>query len=142
LMARCRMSILYDQAALHKALVLGTGNKTELYLGYFTKYGDGGVDVEPIGNLYKAEVRELAHYLNIPEKIILKTPTADLWEGQTDESEMGLTYNEADEILSLLIDKKYELSQIISQGYSKKSVERVMALIENSHHKRNLPPTC
>lgn len=96
---RLRMIALYYYANLEHRLVLGTGNKTELMVGYFTKYGDGGVDLLPIGSLYKTQVRELAAYLGIPERIITKPPSAGLWQGQTDEGELGLSYEELDRIL-------------------------------------------
>ncbi|MGA1867414.1 MAG: NAD+ synthase [bacterium] len=139
MMARLRMALLYDQAALHKALVMGTGNKTEIFLGYFTKYGDGGVDIEPIGDLYKKEVKELAGFLNLPRKIIEKKPTADLWVGQTDEGELGLSYNSADAILSFLVDKKYEPQKILSLGYNTEEIERVTSMLTRSEHKRIIP---
>lgn len=97
--ARIRMTVLYHYANSHKALVLGTGNKTELTLGYFTKFGDGACDVLPIGNLFKTEVWELAKELGLPEAIIQKTPSAELKEGHTDEGEIGMSYVEIDEIL-------------------------------------------
>ncbi|MGA1824733.1 MAG: NAD+ synthase [bacterium] len=139
IMARLRMAILYDHAAFHKALVVGTGNKTEIFLGYFTKYGDGGVDIEPIGDLYKKEVRELANFLHLSKTIIEKQPTADLWTGQTDEAELGLTYDNADEILSLLVDKKYGHREICALGYDKEDIERVISLFKSTGHKRTVP---
>ena len=99
LQARTRMMILYDASVIHNALVAGTGNKTELDLGYFTLHGDGACALEPIGHLYKTEVRQLAEYLEVPERIIEKAPSAGLWEGQTDEEELGGNYEEIDEIL-------------------------------------------
>jgi len=97
--ARCRMIVLYDQSYEHNALVVGTGNRTELELGYFTLYGDGACALEPMGHLYKTEVFELARYLKIPEAIINKAPSAGLWDGQTDEGELGYTYKQIDEML-------------------------------------------
>lgn len=99
IMARVRMIILFDKSAKHNALVVGTGNKTELTLGYFTLHGDGACALLPIGHLYKTQVRQLAKYLGVPQNIIDKAPTAGLWEGQTDEGEFGATYEEIDEIL-------------------------------------------
>ena len=139
-MARERMSILYDIAKKEKALVIGTSNKTEFLLGYFTKYGDGGVDIEPLGSLYKSQVYQLAEYLKIPKKIIKKTPSADLWKGQTDEGELGLSYQEMDEILYFLVDRGYSKNKILKLGYSEKKIERIKNLLKNSFHKRNLCP--
>ena len=106
IMARTRMIMLYDQAAKYRGLVLGTSNKTELLLGYFTKYGDGGVDIEPLGDLYKTQVRQLVKDLGVPDRIIKKVPTAGLWPGQTDEGELGFTYEEVDRLLYHMLDKK------------------------------------
>ena len=139
-MARERMSILYDLAKKEKALVIGTSNRTELLLGYFTKYGDAGVDIEPLGSLYKSQVYQLAEYLNIPEKIINKVPSAELWKGQTDEGELGLTYKEMDEILYFLVDRKYKKEKILKLGYPEKKIEKIESLFKNSSHKRNLAP--
>lgn len=100
LKARCRMITLYDQSYEHNALVVGTGNRTELELGYFTLHGDGACALEPLGHLYKTEVFELAKYLKIPETIVNKAPSAGLWDGQTDESELGTTYAEIDKCLA------------------------------------------
>ena len=138
--ARERMTILYDVAKKEKALVIGTSNKTELLLGYFTKYGDGGVDLEPLASLYKSQVYQLAEYLNIPGKIIKKTPSADLWKGQTDEGELGLSYQEMDEILYFLVDRKYNKNKILKLGYSEKKIKEIESLLKSSFHKRNLCP--
>lgn len=134
LKARIRMTLLYSKANELDAMVLGTGNKSEIMTGYFTKYGDGGVDILPIGDLYKTEVRELAKYLNIPKEIIDRPPTAGLWAGQTDEDEMGISYDELDKILFALENKK------TLAGFSKKNVEKVKLMVKNSEHKRKLPP--
>lgn len=138
--SRERMSILYDIAKKERALVIGTSNRTELLLGYFTKYGDAGVDIEPLGSLYKSQVRQLAEQLNIPRKIIEKVPSADLWKGQTDEGELGLTYSEMDEILYFLVDRRYKKNKISKLGYPKKKIEKIESLFKNSSHKRNLSP--
>lgn len=124
---RLRMTTLYYLGALHNYLVMGTGNKSEIVIGYYTKYGDGGVDLEPIGNLVKSQVKELARYLQIPEKIITKAPTAGLWKGQTDEAEMGFTYQELD---------NYILYGTASEE-AKNKIERLRYL---SEHKRHVPP--
>lgn len=131
---RLRMLTLYYYANTFNYLVVGTGNKSELQVGYFTKYGDGGVDLLPLGNLYKTQLREFAHYLGIPKEIIEKPPSAGLWEGQTDEGEMGITYSELDSILEALEKGEAdELSPLTS---------KVKRMIESSAHKRALPPIC
>jgi len=115
-------------------LVGGTGNRTELAIGYFTKYGDGGVDFEPIGAIYKCEVREVARVLKIPEKIITRAPSAGLWEGQTDEGEIGLTYDVLDEII-YRIDNDLDLDDL-----KKEDVEKVKKMMESARHKLTMPP--
>ncbi|RLJ06353.1 MAG: NAD(+) synthetase [Candidatus Aenigmatarchaeota archaeon] len=129
---RLRMLALYYFANKLGYLVAGTGNKTEIMVGYFTKYGDGGVDIEPIGGLYKTQVRELAKELGIPEEIITKPPSAGLWEGQTDEGEMGITYEELDKILQAL--EKGD-----TEGLDPEKVEKVKQMIQKSEHKRKPP---
>ncbi len=135
LKARLRMATLYYIANAHNYLVAGTGNKTEIMIGYFTKYGDGGIDMEPIGDLYKTEVRKLAKDLEIPDEIIDKPPSAGLWEGQTDEDEMGITYEELDNILEAI--EKDETEKI-----DKEKLEKVKEMIQKSEHKRHVPPVC
>ena len=125
--ARLRMLTLYYFANSLKYIVVGAGNRDELSIGYFTKYGDGGVDIQPLGNLLKGQVRELAKFLGIPEPIINKPPSADLWEGQTDEAELGLSYDELD---------LYLASGEVS-GALKKRIESMIAATE---HKRQPPP--
>jgi NAD+ synthase len=139
-MARERMAVLYDIAAQDRAVVVGTGNRSEILLGYFTKYGDGGVDLEPLGGLYKTHVYELARYLGIPEPIITKPPTADLWPGQTDEEELGMGYEEADAILYYMMDRGEDRDQLARRGFEPGKVNRVIELVEYSHHKRCMPP--
>ncbi len=138
LKARTRMCILYYHANLMRRMVVGTGNKTELQLGYFTKYGDGGVDVEPIGGLYKTQVRELARHMGIAAKIIDKTPTAGLWPGQTDESELGVSYEMADLILTMLVDENMDASQV-KKKFPPEMVDMLAARISSNEHKR-MPP--
>ena len=136
LKARLRMATWYFTAqSKGNYLIGGTGNRTELAIGYFTKYGDGGVDFEPIGGLYKCEVRKIAKKLNIPEEIINKSPSAGLWEGQTDEDEIGMTYDTMDEII-YRIDHNLSLNDL-----DKKDLERVKDRMNMSKHKNNMPPT-
>ncbi|MQY53313.1 MAG: NAD+ synthase [Firmicutes bacterium] len=139
-MARERMSILYDWALVLRGLVLGTSNKTELSMGYFTKYGDGGVDLEPLGDLYKTQVRQLAKYLGVPQSIIRRRPSAGLWSGQTDEGELGINYEELDKILYCMLNKKYSIKKLLTLGFSIENVEKVKNFVKNSKHKRRLPP--
>jgi len=140
MIARERMSILYDWALSLRALVVGTSNKTELMLGYFTKYGDGGVDLEPLGNLYKTQVRQLARYLGVPEPIVRMRPSAGLWPGQTDEGELGISYDELDRILYYMFDKKFSTKKLLSLGFSIENIEKVKNFVKKSEHKRRLPP--
>ncbi|MHA2212010.1 MAG: NAD+ synthase [Candidatus Thorarchaeota archaeon] len=141
LTARMRMATLYGRANQIGGLVIGTGNKSEIMTGYFTKHGDGGVDLLPIGDLYKANVYQLAEHAGIPDKIIEKAPSAGLLPGQTDEGELGISYQELDSILFLLHDKGLEKNQIIKKGYSAESVDRVLTLVRTSQHKREPVPT-
>lgn len=138
LKARTRMCILYYHANLMRRMVIGTGNRTELLLGYFTKYGDGGVDIEPLGGLYKTQVRGLAHYMGVPVRIIDKVPTAGLWKGQTDEGELGVSYETADRILTMLVDEKKDASAV-KKIFSSADVDRLVALMHANEHKR-MPP--
>ncbi len=134
--ARIRMAVLYYHANLYNYLTVGTGNKSELMVGYFTKYGDGGADLLPIADLYKYQVRQLARYLKIPVSIIEKPPSAGLWEGQTDEKELGITYNELDVILWHL-ERLFEPTTIAKRtGIPMRKIEKVQKLIKNSEHKR------
>jgi NAD+ synthase len=130
---RLRMTALYYLAQARGYLVAGTGNKPEMMVGYFTKYGDGGVDIEPLGALYKGEVRALARVLGIPEPVIARPPTAGLWPGQTDEGELGITYDALDSILHSL-----ETGTAIAQPET--TVKRVRSMIAASAHKRAMPP--
>jgi NAD+ synthase len=140
LMARIRMLILYDVAAEQEGLVVGTGNKTEIMLGYFTVYGDGGCALEPLGDLYKTEVWELARLVGIPKEIIRQTPTADLWKGQTDEAELGIDYPTADSILFCIIEKNYTNKDLIDGGFQQAHIDRVFELVKSSRFKRKIPP--
>jgi len=137
--ARLRMMILYDLSAKHRALVLGTSNRTELMVGYFTQFGDGACALEPIGNLYKTEVRAMAEYLMLPDIVITKAPTADLWDGQTDEEELGMCYETLDEILYQLTEQGFDPYTAKDLSYSRDEYAHVLGLISRSEYKRKLP---
>lgn len=139
IMARLRMTILYDQSAAWGGLVMGTSNKTELLLGYSTVYGDSGVALQPIGDLYKTQVRQLSAALGIPANIINKPPSADLWVGQTDEGELGFTYAEVDQVLYLLVDERYALEEVIEEGFDPNFVRDVWRRVKANHYKRTMP---
>lgn len=139
-MARMRMIILYDQSEVFKGLVVGTGNKTEILLGYSTLYGDAACAMNPIGDLYKTQVRQLARAMNVPEVIVNKPPSADLWVGQTDEGELGFTYEEADRLLYLLIDQRYSPEDCVEAGFPESFVREVVRRVQRYHYKRIMPP--
>jgi NAD+ synthase len=141
LRARIRMSVLYYYANLQNRLVCGTGDRSESLIGYFTKYGDGGVDFLPIGNLYKCQVRALANFLGIPSHVYLKPSSPHLWVGHSAEAELGITYDEIDTICHLLFDKKLSASTVSSRtGLPKSKVDHILALNRASAHKRQFPP--
>jgi NAD+ synthase len=140
IMARARMIVAYDQSEAFKGLVVGTGNKTEILLGYTTLYGDSACALNPIGDLYKTQVRQLGRALGVPEAIISKPPSADLWAGQTDEGELGFTYEEVDKLLYLLIDQRYRPEECIEAGFNEEFVRRVYERIRKNQFKRILPP--
>ena len=138
---RVRMLLNYFAANLDGRIVLGTGNKTELLLGYFTKYGDGGVDTLPIGDLYKTRVRQMARHVGVPKHIIEKAPSAGLWAGQTDEGEMGATYEEIDRVLYGVFDLGMSLDDVEkAAGVGDDKVRMIMERVRSSEHKRNMPP--
>lgn len=139
-MSRERMAILYDQSADLSAIVLGSGNKTELLLGYCTIYGDTACALATLGDLYKTQVRALARYLGVPERIIKKTPTADLWPGQSDEDELGFTYDKADKLLYLMVEKRFTFDELKAQGFTGDFIKKIADKIENNRYKRDLPP--
>jgi len=156
--SRIRAVILYNYANTHNALVIGTSNKSEILLGYFTKYGDGAVDIEVIGDLFKTEVKELAKFMKIPEKIINKVPTAELYHGQTDEDELGVTYEEIDKILKLYVngnsmlniiekgdrkptDNSNSVSGTNFVGFEKGKVGKIFQRIKANKHKLEMPIT-
>ncbi|GGE18852.1 NH(3)-dependent NAD(+) synthetase [Marinithermofilum abyssi] len=138
-MARERMSILYDLSAARRALVIGTSNKSELLLGYGTQFGDLGSAVNPLGDLYKTQVRQLAAYMKVPESIIAKPPSADLWEDQTDEKELGFTYFDVDRLLYFLVDQRYDRDKCIAQGFDPEFVDGVARRIQINQYKRRTP---
>ncbi|MBN1303263.1 MAG: NAD+ synthase [Anaerolineales bacterium] len=140
IMARCRMIVLFDQSEAFKALVIGTGNKTEILLGYSTLYGDSACAINPIGDLYKTQVRQLSRALGIPAEIVDKPPTADLWVGQTDEGELGYTYEEADKLLYLLVDQRYSPEECIEAGFDAGFVHSIVERVRCNQFKRILPP--
>ncbi len=139
-MARERMTILYDQSMARDALVLGTSNKTESLLGYTTLWGDMACGLNPLGDLYKTQVRQLGAAMGVPPEIIAKNPTADLWPGQTDEGELGFTYEEVDRVLYAMVDERHPLAEIVDMGCDEAFVERVYAMVRGSQFKRRLPP--
>ena len=140
IMARARMIVLYDQSEANKALPVGTSNKTEILLGYSTIYGDSASAINPIGDLYKTQARQLSRAMNIPASIIDKPPSADLWADQTDEKELGFTYEEVDKLLYLLVDQRYSPQEAIEAGFDKKFVETVTTRIRRYQFKRMQPP--
>ena len=140
IMARARMIVLYDQSAAFNGLVVGTGNKTEILLGYTTLFGDSACAMNPIGDLYKTQVRQLARALGVPEPLITKPPSADLWVGQTDEGELGYTYAEVDQLLYLLVDQRYTPAECVEAGFAEAFVEGVVRRIRRNQFKRVLPP--
>lgn len=139
---RIRAVLNYLAANTEGALVIGTGNRTEALVGYFTKYGDGAVDCHPIGNLYKQQVRQLARFMGVSEDIVTKTPTAGLWAGQTDEGELGLPYETLDAILALSIDGSFSPAATarLLDGVTETEVDRIRQLHDRSEHKRQIPP--
>ncbi len=138
-MARMRMVVLYDQSAAFGGLVIGTSNKTESLLGYSTIYGDNAAAVQPIMDLYKAQVRQLAAEMGVPRGILEKPPSADLWEGQTDEDELGFTYEMADQVLYLLVDERYTVDEVVAEGFEREFVERLWRQVRRNHYKRTMP---
>jgi NAD+ synthase len=139
IMARMRMIVLYDQSAAFNALPIGTSNKTETLLGYTTIFGDNAAAVQPIADLYKTQVRQLSRALNMPEHVIDKPPSADLWIGQTDEDELGFTYELADQLLFLLVDERYTVDEVTAEGFERQFVERIWRRVRLNHYKRTMP---
>ncbi len=140
IMARMRMIVLYDKTEAFKGLPIGTSNKTEILLGYSTLWGDMASAINPIGDLYKTQVRQLSRALGIPGPIIDKPPSADLWAGQTDEDELGFTYEQVDQLLYLLVDQRYSPQECIEEGYDEKFVNAVITRVRRNQFKRMMPP--
>jgi NAD+ synthase len=138
-MARERMTILFDHSALLSALVLGTSNKTELLLGYGTLYGDMASALNPIGDLYKSQVWQLSETMGIPQEVITKKPSADLWAGQTDEEELGFSYRQVDELLYRMVDQRLTRDELITAGFDAAFIDDIYKKVQNSHFKRRLP---
>jgi NAD+ synthase len=137
--ARERMTILFDQSAAFEGLVVGTSNKTELLLGYGTHFGDLASAINPIGDLYKTQLRHLAARLGVPRQILDKAPSGDLWVGQTDESELGFAYADVDRLLVLLVDRRWQPVQLIEAGFDAQFVDRVLKMIRRNQYKRRMP---
>ncbi|HZY09946.1 MAG TPA: NAD+ synthase, partial [Bacteroidota bacterium] len=138
-MARQRMIVLYDLSARDSSLVIGTSNKTEILLGYGTHYGDTACAINPIGDLYKTQVWQLAKALDVPKRIIEKKPSADLWEGQSDEEELGFSYKLADELLYYMIDERRSDEELAERGFEKNFIVKVRRLIQRNQFKRRPP---
>jgi len=138
-MARERMCLLYDYSAVQRALVIGTSNKTELLLGYGTIFGDLASAINPIGDLYKTHIWQLAEYLQVPRPIIDKAPSADLWVGQTDEEELGHSYNEIDQLLYYLVDLRYPDEILLELGYQPEVLKDIQSRIQQNQFKRRPP---
>ena len=139
ILARIRMVALYDRSAKEGALVLGTSNKTELLLGYGTIHGDLASAINPIGDLYKSQVWSLSKHLGVPDEIVRRPPTADLWEGQTDEEELGFTYPEVDALLHLMVDSRYSKKTLLKEGFSEGLIDTVKARVQQNQYKRRPP---
>ena len=139
IMARQRMIVSYDQSVAWGGLVMGTSNKTEFLLGYSTIYGDSGSAMQPIADLYKAQVRQLSAALDLPQSILDKAPSADLWQGQTDEQELGFRYEDVDQVLYLLVDERYVVDEVVEEGFAREFVEDVWRRVKANHYKRTMP---
>ena len=140
IMARMRMIVLFDQSADFQGLVMGTGNKTEMLLGYTTQFGDAAAAISPLGDLYKTQVRQLAIEMGVPDVILEKPPSADLWIGQTDEGELGFTYEEVDRLLYLLVDRRHSPEDCVEAGFDRQFADAVVELMRRNHFKRVMPP--
>jgi NAD+ synthase len=139
-MARIRMSVLYDRSVTWGGLVVGTGNKTEALIGYTTIYGDNACAFNPVGDLYKSQIRQVSAAIGVPDEIIHKAPSADLWPGQTDETEAGFSYPELDRLLFWRIDKRRSVDEVVALGFDRAMVERVDRMVAGAEFKRQVPP--
>ena len=139
-MARARMAVLYDLSAAWGGLVVGTGNKTEVLIGYTTHFGDDACAFDPVGDLYKSQVRQVAVDLGVPERIIAKPPSADLWPGQTDEADVGFSYAELDRLLYWMVDRRRSPDELAERGFDPRFVERVARMVAGAEFKRQVPP--
>jgi NAD+ synthase len=139
-MARARMMVLYDASVTWGGLVVGTGNKTEALIGYTTVFGDSACAFNPVGDLYKTQVRQLALAMGVPDEIIRKAPSADLWPGQTDEAEAGFTYHELDRLLFWMIDRRRSAPELEAMGFDPAVVARIERMVAGSEFKRQVPP--
>jgi NAD+ synthase len=137
--ARERMTVLYDQSAAFGGLVAGTSNKSELLLGYGTQFGDMASAINPVGDLYKTQLYQLAAHLGVPPQILAKPPSGDLWIGQTDEGELGFSYAEVDRLLLLLVDRRWRRAELLRAGFAAEFVDRVISMIRRNHYKRRMP---
>jgi NAD+ synthase len=139
-MARARMEVLYDHSVTWRGLVVGTGNKTESLIGYTTLWGDMACAFNPIGDLYKSQVRQLSEAMGVPDAILHKAPSADLWPGQTDEAEVGFSYAEVDRLLYWLVDRRRSAGELEEMGFSRETVDRVTHMVAGAEFKRQMPP--
>lgn len=139
-MARQRMAVLYDRSVTWGGLVVGTGNKTESLIGYTTIFGDNACAFNPIGDLYKSQVRQMAAAIGVPDEIIRKAPSADLWPGQTDETEGGFDYPTLDRLLFWRIDKRRSVDELVALGFPRETVEKVDRMVAGAEFKRQVPP--
>jgi NAD+ synthase len=140
LMARSRMMILYDRSVTWRGLVIGTGNKTETLIGYTTVFGDNACAMSPIADLYKTQVRQLSVAVGVPDAIVRKAPSADLWPGQTDETEVGFSYAMIDRILFRLVDRRRTIDEVVADGFDRATAERVDRMVAGAEFKRQTPP--
>jgi NAD+ synthase len=142
ILARLRMTALFDTSSRDHSLVVGTSNKTDILVGYSTWFGDSAAGIMPLGDLYKTQIRSIAPILSVPERIIQKPPSAELWDGQTDEGELGIDYHQLDQILFLLVDQRFTKSEIVTMGYSPEEVKKVISLTKRALYKQRIPVIC
>ena len=138
--ARMRMSVMYDMSVVWGGLVAGTGNKTEALIGYTTIFGDNAAALMPIGDLYKSQVRQLSAEMGVPQQVLFKAPSADLWANQTDEGELGMVYSDLDRLLYWMIDRRRTRAQLVQMGFADAAITRVQKLVAGSEFKRQTPP--